>query len=67
MINRDFGEGWDGLLLHLANDESLDLGEFPVVSKTEDGCPIFGRRIVDRVYTVDERRLARRLAFGSDT
>ena len=53
MIDCDLVQGWDGLLLHLTNDEILDLGELPVVSETEDGCPIFGRRFVDRVYTAE--------------
>jgi len=52
VIDGDFVEGWDGLLLHLANDEGFDLGELPVVSKTEDCCPVFGWRIVDRVYGI---------------
>ena len=49
VINGDLVEGWYGLLLHLTNSKSLDLGELPVVSKTEDGSPIFSWCFVDGV------------------
>ena len=52
MINCDLVQGWDVLFLHLTNNEGLDLGELPVVSETEDSCPVFGWRVIDSVYTV---------------
>ena len=66
MVDCDLGQGWDGLLLHLANDESLDLGELPMVSESEDGCPVFGWRFVDGVHPVDEQELACQDAFGAE-
>jgi hypothetical protein len=57
VIDRDLFEGWDGLLLHLTNGESLDLGELPMVCETEDGCPIFGLCFVDGVCAVEGWRV----------
>lgn len=57
MIDRDLVQGRDTLLLHFTNDESLDLGELPMVSESEDCCPIFGQCLVDRVYTAEDKRL----------
>ena len=66
MVDCDLVQGWDILLLHLTNDESLDLGELPVVSETEDCCPIFSGCLVDRVYTVDDGRVTRELVIEAD-
>jgi len=54
MINGDLVEGWDGLFLHLTNGKSLNLRELPVVSETEDCCPIFSWCFVDGVELVIE-------------
>ena len=66
MVDCDLVQGWDVLLLHLTNGEGLDLGELPVVSEAEDGCPVFGRCFVNGVYAVHERELTRQVAFGAE-
>ena len=56
--------------LQLANGERLDFGKAPTVGQTQDGCPYFHRRVVQRVFSAKrELQLSHRTRAreGKDT